>query len=288
MPLELILANALNGISYASILFLISSGLSLVFGVMGILNLAHGALYMAGAFIGLTAAGYWGNFLMGLVVAVLSLGVIGLVLERLFLGRLYKQFNEQAVLTLGLVYIFANVVMWIWGPWSKIGKSPAILTGAVSIGDFNFPIYRFAIIAIGLVTFVGLWLLQDKTKIGARIRAGMDNKEMTSGLGVNYGLISTAIFILGAIMGGLAGFLGTPLVGAFPEMSMDILLLAMIVAVIGGLGSIQGALLGSLIIGIIDTFGKAYFPDFATFTVYFIFIIMLLAKPTGLIGRKRV
>ena len=288
MPLELILANVLNGISYASILFLIASGLSLVFGVMGILNLAHGALYMAGAFIGLTAAGYWENFLMGVVVAVISLGVIGLVLDRLFLSRLYKQFNEQALLTLGLVYICANVVMWIWGPWSRIGKSPAILTDSVTIGDFNFSVYRFAIIAIGLVIFGGLWWLQDKTKIGARIRAGMDNKEMTTGLGVNYGMISTAIFILGAIMGGLAGFLGAPIIGAFPEMSMDILLLAMIVSVVGGLGSIQGALLGSLIIGIIDTFGKAYFPDFATFTVYFIFIIMLLAKPTGLIGRKQI
>lgn len=286
--MELILANVLNGISYASILFLIASGLSLVFGVMGILNLAHGALYMAGAFIGLTAAGYWDNFLIGVVVAVVSLGLIGLVLDRLFLGRLYKQFNEQALLTLGLVYIFANVVMWIWGPWSKIGKGPALLAGSVSIGDFNFPVYRFAIIAIGLLIFGGLWWLQDKTRIGARIRAGMDNKEMTNGLGINYGMISTSVFIMGAIMGGLAGFLGAPIIGAFPEMSMEILLLAMIVAVVGGLGNIHGALLGSLIIGIIDTFGKAYFPNFGTFTVYFIFIIMLLAKPTGLLGRKKI
>ena len=286
--MELILANVLNGISYASILFLIASGLSLVFGVMGILNLAHGALYMLGAFIGLTASAHWDNFLIGVVVAAVSLAAIGLVLDRLFLSRLYKQFNAQALLTLGLVYIFANVVMWIWGPWSKIGKVPGILAGSMSIGDFNFSAYRFAIIAAGLVIFGLLWFLQDKTKIGARIRAGMDDKEMTIGLGINYGMISTAVFILGAVMGGIAGFLGTPIIGAFPEMSMDILLLSMIVVVIGGLGNIQGALLGSLIIGIIDTFGKAYFPNFATFTVYCIFIIMLLVKPAGLLGRKKI
>ena len=286
--MEVILANILNGLSYAFILFLIASGLSLIFGVMGILNLAHGALYMLGAFIGLTAANHWHNFFLGAVLAAVSIGIIGLVLERVFLGRLYKKLSEQALLTLGLVYIFGNVVMWIWGPWSKMGTGPAILSGAIGIGNYNFPFYRFGIIVIGLVIFVGLWWLHDKTRIGARIRAGMEDKEMTIGLGVNYGVISTAVFILGAMMGGLAGFLGAPIIGAFPEMSMEILLLAMIVVVVGGLGNVQGALLGSLIIGIIDTFGRAYFPDFSMFTAYLIFIIVLLAKPTGLLGRIKI
>jgi len=286
--LELIVANLLNGISYAFILFLIASGLSLIFGVMDILNLGHGALYMLGAFIGLTAATHYDNFLVGAVLSALSIGVVGLLLERVFLGRLYKQFNEQALLTLGFVYIFTNVVLWIWGPWSKLGSSPAILSGSVNIGSYGFPVYRFGIIFVGLVFFFVLWWLQYKTRVGAKIRAGMDNKEMTLGLGINYGLISTAIFILGAMMGGLAGFLGAPVIGAFPEMSMPILLLAMIVVVVGGLGSVQGALLGSLIIGIIDTFGKAYFPDSAMFIIYLIFIIVLLVKPTGLLGRKMI
>lgn len=256
---------------------------------MGILNLAHGALYMLGAYIGLTVARhYWDNFLLGAVLAAVSIGIIGLVLERGFLSRLYRQLNEQALLTLGLVYIFGNVVMWIWGPYSKMGHSPDILSSSVGIGSYAFPVYRFAIIFIGLALFFVLWWLQDKTRIGARIRAGMDDKEMTVGLGINYGVISTAVFILGALMGGLAGFLGTPIIGAYPEMSMSILLLAMIVVVVGGLGNVQGALLGSLIIGIIDTFGRAYFPDFAMFTAYLIFIIMLLAKPTGILGRKKI
>lgn len=150
-----------------------------------------------------------------------------------------------------------------------------------------FPHYRLAIILVGLAVFFVLWWLQDKTRIGARIRAGMEDKEMTIGLGVNYGVISSAIFIVGAVMGGLAGFLGTPIVGAYPDISMPILLLAMIVVVVGGLGSAQGALLGSLIIGIVDTFGKFIFPDFAMFTVYLIFIVVLLVKPTGLLGVKK-
>lgn len=286
--MEIILANILNGISYASILFLIASGLSLVFGVMGIINLAHGALYMLGAFIGLSIATYSNNFLIASIGAVVGLGIIGLLVERVFLGRLYKRMDQQALLTLGFVYIFGNVALWIWGPWPLMGPRPAILSSSITIGDYAFPIYRFGLIFIGLALFFGLWYLQDKTRLGARVRAGMDNKNMTMSLGINYGLISTAIFVLGAAMGGLAGFLGSPILGADYNMSMHTLLLAMIVVVVGGLGSVQGALIGSLIIGVIDTFGNAYFPDFAMFTAYLIFIIILLVRPTGLLGRKRI
>lgn len=286
--MDIILTNFLNGLSYAFILFLIASGLSLIFGVMGILNLAHGTLYMLGAYFGLMAAKNLGNFWLGALVAAIGVGLVGLLLERVFLSRLYRKINEQALLTLGIVYIGANVVLWIWGPWSIMGKPPDFLTTSIAIGDFFFPSYRFGLIVIGLIIFFCLWWLQDKTRIGARIRAGMDDKEMIIGLGVDYGLISSAIFIVGAVMGGLAGFLGAPIIGVYPEISMQILLLAMIVVIVGGLGNIQGALIGSLIIGLIDTFGKAYFPDFAMFTVYLIFIIMLLAKPTGLLGRKKV
>lgn len=286
--MELILTNLLNGISYASILFLIASGMSLIFGVMGILNLAHGALYMLGAFIGITAAAVTHNFLIGAVSAAIGLGIVGLILNYLFLSRLYKQFSEQALLTLGLVYIFSNVVTWIWGPWSVMGEMPGALSGSIPIGSRNFPIYRFGLIAVGLVLFVGLWWLQNKTRVGASIRAGMDNKDMTMALGVNYLMLSMAIFILGVAMGGMAGFLGAPIVGADPAMSMGILLMAMIVVVVGGLGNVQGALIGSLIIGVFDTFGKAYFMDFAMFLVYLIFIIVLMVRPNGLLGKKRI
>ena len=286
--MELVLINLLNGISYAFILFLIASGLTLIFGVMGILNLAHGALYMLGAFIGITVANQFDNFPIGAVIGAISLGIVGLVLYYAFLSRLYKQFSEQALLTLGLVYIAGNVATWIWGPWSVMGKVPSVLSGSISMGTRNFPIYRIALIVIGLVLFAILWWLQNKTRIGARIRAGMDNKDMAMAMGVNYILLSVAIFILGAAMGGLAGFLGAPIIGADPGMSMSVLLMAMIVVVVGGLGNTQGALLGSLIIGVFDTFGKAYFSDFATFLTYLIFIIVLMIRPNGLLGRKRI
>jgi branched-chain amino acid transport system permease protein len=213
--------------------------------------------------------------------------LIGLFLERAFLKRLYKKLNEQTLLTLGIVYIGSNAALWIWGSVPKIGKAPAFLSGSISIGEYLFPHYRLFLILAGLAVFFFLWWLQDKTRVGARVRAGMDDKEMTIGLGVNYGLIGSATFVVGCAMGGLAGYLGAPLLGVYPDISMPIFLSSMIVIVVGGVGNIQGALLGALIIGLVDTFGKVFFPDFAGFTIYLIFIIMLLAKPTGLLGRQK-
>ena len=267
-------------------MFIIASGLSLVFGVMGIVNLAHGAFYMLGAFIGLQVAMSAHNFFLGVLGSLVGLFIIGLILERVFMGRLYKMLDQQALLTLGFVYIFGNIALWVWGPYPIMGHVPVVLSAKMTIGDYAFPVYRFALIAIGLVLYCALWWLQDKTRIGARIKAGMDNKNMTVSLGINYGLIATSIFILGAAMGGLAGFLGAPIIGADTNMSMPTLLLALIIVVIGGLGSIHGALLGALLIGIINTFGNVYFPDLAMFTAYLIFIIVLIIKPTGLLGRK--
>ncbi|MFC2019746.1 branched-chain amino acid ABC transporter permease [Chloroflexota bacterium] len=285
--MDILAINILNGVSYAMILFLMASGLSLIRGVMGILNLAHGTLYMLGAYIGLTVAGLGANWVVALLAGGVSAGIIGLFFERVFLSRLYKQVYAQVLLTLGLVYVFANVVLWIWGGIGKIGTAPAIAAGGVSIGDFSFPFYRFLLIFMGLLAFAGLWWLEAKTRAGAIIRAGMDDKEMTIGLGINYGLISSATFILGATMGGLAGFIGTPIVGAHPDMSMNILLSALIVVVVGGVGSVRGALLGALVIGLIDSFGKAYFPDFALFTIYLAMIIVLLLRPSGILGRAQ-
>ncbi|MFC1980006.1 ABC transporter permease [Chloroflexota bacterium] len=285
--MDLWLLHFINGISYGMILFLIASGLSLIFGVMGIFNLAHGSLYMLGAYIGLTFVLSGLNFWLAALVGGLSVGIIGIVLVRVFLSRLYKQFNEQVLLTLGFVYIIANVTTWIWGPWPKSIEAPGLLAGSVSIGDFSFPIYRLAIIIVGLVIAIGLWWLQDKTRVGAIVRAGMDDRQMTIGLGLNYGLISTAIFGLGACMAGIAGFIGGPLLGTSPRMGLPILLLATIVIVVGGVGKVQGALLGAILIGLVDTFGKAFFPDFSLFSIYLIFILVLLIRPSGLLGRER-
>ena len=279
--------NILNGVSYGMILFLIASGLSLVLGAMGILNLAHGSFYLFGAYIGLTIVPHVGNFWLAMILAGLVVGVAGIVIERVFLSRLHGQFNEQALLTLGIVYIASNLFLWIWGPFMKMGTAPSWLAGSIPIGAHSFPLYRFALIFIGLVVFGGLWWFQEKTRAGAIVRAGMDDKEMTTGLGINYALICSAIFFLGTFVGGICGFAATPWLGAEHRMAFPILLLALIAVVIGGLGTVQGTLLGAIVVGLIDSFSKAFIPQFALFAPYIAFIIILMVKPTGLLGGRQ-
>lgn len=280
------IVNLLNGLSIGLILFLIGAGLSLILGVMGILNLAHGAFYMVGAYVGVTVAGEGANFWLAALAGAMAAGLVGLITERLFFRHLYKQLNEQVLLTFGLIYIITNLTLWIWGPWPKMGTPPPILSGSIGIGDISFPVYRLAVIVIGLVIAICLWWFQEKTRVGAIIRAGMDDKEMTTGLGVNYGLISGAVFFSGIFIAGFAGFIGAPILGAFLGAGIDILLLALIVVVVGGMGSVQGALVGGITIGLIDTFGKAIYPGMGMFTIYLVMIIILLFRPSGLLGRK--
>ncbi len=268
------------------ILFLLAAGFSLIFGTMGIMNLSHGSLYLIGAFLGLTIAGLWGNFWLALLVGAVGTGLAGLIIERALLARLYKQLNEQVLLTLGLVYAIGNIILWIWGPASRMGTPPPIVSGSVTIAGLAFPVYRFLLIGIGVVVVIGLWWLLEKTRVGAVVRAGMDDKQMTEGLGINYKVICSGVFALGAFLGGFAGFIGIPVIGAHFGISFDILLLAAIVVIVGGVGSVPGALVGAMVIGLIDTFGRAYFPDFAMFTIYLAMIVILLVRPGGLLPRR--
>jgi branched-chain amino acid transport system permease protein len=278
--------TALNGVSYAFILFLLAAGFSLTFGVMGVINLAHGALYVLGAYFGLAIIRQLDGFWLGVVVAAAGTGLVGLAMYYFFLRHLYGKVPEQAVLTIGLSYAIANIVLWVWGPFAKMGLTPTAFTGVVRVGTLAFPIYRLFIIGVGLLVLALLWWMQDKTRVGAIIRAGMDNKEMTRSLGINYGVVSTLVFLFGAALAGFAGIMGTPILGAYPSMGDALLLLTLMVVVVGGTGFIQGTMLGALIIGLLDTFGKAYVPQAALFTSYVIFIIVLLVRPSGLIGRK--
>ena len=197
--------TTLNGVSYAFILFLLAAGFSLTFGVMGVLNLAHGALFVLGAYFGLAIISQLDQFWLGVVVAAAGTGLVGLGIYYFFLRHLYGKVPEQAVLTIGLGYAIANIVLWVWGPFAKMGLTPETFTGVVRVGDLAFPIYRLVIFGIGLAVLVFLWWMQDKTRVGAIIRAGMDNKEMTRSLGINYGLVSTLVFLFGAALAGFAG-----------------------------------------------------------------------------------
>jgi branched-chain amino acid transport system permease protein len=281
-----LIISTLNGLSYAFILFLLAAGFSLTFGVMGILNLSHGALYMLGAYIGLAVIAQMDGFWLGVIVAAIGTGLIGLAMYYFFLRHLYGKVPEQAVLTIGLSYAFANIALWVWGPFAKMGSTPEVFTGVIRVGDLAFPIYRLFICGVGLVVLIFLWWMQDRTRVGAIIRAGMDKKEMTRSLGINYGLVSTLVFLFGVGLAGMAGVFGAPILGAYPSMGDPLLLLTLMVVVVGGTGYIQGTMLGALLIGLLDTYGKTYVPQVALFTSYALFLIVLLIRPSGLMGRK--
>ncbi len=281
------LLGLLNGVSFGMVLFLVASGLSVIFGLMGILNMAHGALYMVGAYVGWTVAVQHGlSFGLATLAGGIVAALVGLVIERGFLRHLYKQPNAQVLLTFGFIYILANLSQWIWGPDFRGPFTAPFLSGSFQIVGRSYPTARIGIIFIGLLVAVGLWWLQNKTRVGAIVRAGMDNKEMTGGLGINLARVSMAVFFLGSFIAGAAGVIGAQLLGVRTMMSIDILLLALVVIIVGGVGSVQGALLGSILIGTIDAFGRALFPEFAMFTIYLAMIAILLIRPSGILGRE--
>jgi len=253
---------------------------------MGILNLSHGAFYMIGAYIALALMRGTNNFLLAALIGGITVSAVGIIVERGFLSHLYKQMFSQALLCFGFIYIFMDLATWIFGPLYKSGMIPPILHGGVKVGLLSFPFYRLFIILVGLVVAVGLWLFQEKTRVGAIIRAGVDNKEMTMGLGINIKLVSTGVFAFSAFIAGLAGVLGSPIMGVYPLASMDILNFALIVVVVGGLGSLQGALVGSLLVGLVDSFGKVFLPAAADYSMYSLLVIVLLFRPSGLLGRR--
>jgi branched-chain amino acid transport system permease protein len=287
MLMEVFVRNLLNGISFGMVLFLAGSGMSIVMGVMGITNLAHGALYMAGGYVGWTIAIHYGmNFWLAVFLGGLVSGLIGLIIERVFLRYLYKQPNEQVLLTFGFVYIITNLCIWIWGGRHRMQFASPSLSGLVNILGLPYPLTRIVIIGIGFVVAIVLWWLQDKTRLGAIVRAGMDDKEMTMGLGINLEKVSTVLFFIASFIAGIGGVIGAQIMGVHSMLGLDILLVALIVVIVGGMGSVQGALLGGISIGLIDTFGKSLFPQFAMFTMYLAMIIILLLKPSGILGRR--
>ncbi len=277
--------NTLNGLSLAMILFLLAAGLTLIFGLMHIINMAHGSFYLLGGYIAITAIRLTGGFIFGAIVAVIAIAVIGAIIQRLFLARLYKQEMRQALLTLGLLFIVADIAFFTWGGDPLLVPQPPLLQGAVHFWGIVYPLYRVFLIGCGLVIAFCLWAFLERTTLGAIVRAGMDDEEMVRGLGINVPLVFTGIFALGAALAALGGVLGGPLLGMFPGADFEVVLLAFVVVTVGGLGSIRGAFLGSLLVGLVDNFGNAWFPQLSLFTIFVPMVIVLALKPTGLMGR---
>jgi branched-chain amino acid transport system permease protein len=279
------IVQILNGISLGMLLFLLAAGLSLVFGLMRIVNLTHGSFYLLGAYVGLTVIGRTGSFFLALVVVPLGVAGLGLLMHRFLLRRFQGAELAQVLLTFGALFIFADVCLWSWGGYSHVLPKPQILAGSFSIGTIVYPAYRVFVIVTGVVIAFLFWFVLERTTLGNTVRAGVDDEEMVRGLGINTPRLFTAVFALGAFLAALSGIIGGPLVGAYPGADFDVLLLALVVVIIGGLGSIGGAFVGSLVVGLIDTFGRALVPELAMFTIFAPMAIILAVRPRGLFGK---
>jgi len=284
--MDVAIVSVLGGISQGVVLFLVAAGLSFVLGLMGIVNIAHGALVMAGAYAGLSVAKASGSLILGGAAGALLAGLIGLLIERGFLRNLYRLQLEQILVTFGFVYIIANIHLWAYGAWPQSAFVPSVLDGSVSIGRFAFSYFRFVIILIGLLMCPVLWWLQDRTKIGAIIRAGMDDPDMASLMGINLRPINIAVFFAASCIAGFSGVIGaSPLGGVNLGLGEEMIFLAIAVVVVGGVGSIQGALTGALLIGVFSALAGTYLPAAAIFVPYILMITILIFRPRGLFGK---
>ncbi|HWM79053.1 MAG TPA: branched-chain amino acid ABC transporter permease [Methylomirabilota bacterium] len=274
-----------NGLTYGALLFLLASGLSLIFGVMRVVNMAHGSYFLLGGYIGLTVALRTKSFAMALVAGTVAIALVGIAMERLFLRRLRGQELGQVLMTVGFSLIFQDLALLIWGGDPYNLPVPAALSGALRLGGITFPIYRIFIMGVAVVVGLGLWLLLDQTRMGAMIRAAVDDGEMAQGVGINVPRISLVVFGLGAALAALGGVVGAGFLGVYPGADSEVLPYAFVVVIVGGLGSLPGAMAGSLIVGLLDNFGKALFPELAYFTLFAPMAVILALRPTGLFGR---
>ena len=285
--MDVAVVSILSGISYGVVLFLVAAGLSFVLGLMGIVNIAHGAIVMTGAYAGLNVAKASGSLVLGGLAGALLSGLVGLLLERGFLRNLYRLHLEQILVTFGFVYIIANIHLWVYGAWPLAAFVPSSLSGSVTIGRFSFSHFRIVIIMIGVILCPILWWLQDRTRVGAIIRAGMDDPDMASVMGINLRPINIAVFFTAACIAGFAGVIGAfPLGGVNLGLGQEMIFLAIAVVVVGGVGSIQGAFTGALLIGVFSSIAGTYLQVAAIFVPYVLMILILIFRPQGLFGRN--
>jgi branched-chain amino acid transport system permease protein len=283
--LDFFIVQTLSGVSFAAILFLLTSGLSLIFGVMNIVNVAHGSYYMLGGYIGLTVYDVTGSYFLAILGGGISIGIIGIAMQRFFL-RKYVDHFPQVLMTMGFALIFRDLALLIWGGDPLSFPAPALLQGSVHFGEVVFPIYRLFVILISIVVAIALWLFNEKTSFGAQLRATVDDKEMATGVGINVPLVSALMFGLGALLAAIGGVVAAPFFGVYAGADFEVLPIAFLVVIIGGMGSLKGAAVGSLLVGLVDNFGKALFPDFSYFTLFLPMAIILAIRPTGLFGIK--
>jgi len=283
--MEFFVVQTLSGFSFAAVLFMLASGLSLIFGVMNIVNIAHGSYYMLGAYIGLSI--YWAtsSLLLAILGGALAIAVVGYGMQRFFLRRFFDAF-PQVMMTMGFAYIFRDLALLIWGGDPLSFPAPKILEGSIHFGGIVFPRYRLFIIIIAIVVAIGLWFFNEKTSYGAQLRATVDDHEMARGVGINVPLVSGLMFALGAFLAAFGGVIAAPAFGIYAGLDFEVLPLAFVVVIVGGMGSLKGAAVGSILVGLVDNWGKALFPDFSYFTLFLPMAIVLAIRPSGLFGES--
>lgn len=297
----LFIEQLLNGLQLGITLFLMSAGLTLVFGIMQVINLAHGSFYMIGAYVGATVASYTGSFMLGVVAALIAAGITGMIVEVIVLRQLYKREHlDQVLATFGLIFFFNEMTRIVWGKQPLFMDIPVWLKGNVELlPGLVYPVYRLAVILVGLLVALLLWFLFSRTRLGMKIRAGATNRDMVAALGVNINLLYTLVFGLGTLLAGLAGVMAGPIFAVESGMGESILILTFVVIVIGGIGSVRGAVVGALLVGLVDTLGRAFLPtlfrtflssayadsvgaSLASMSIYILMAAILIWKPRGL------
>jgi branched-chain amino acid transport system permease protein len=285
MTLAVFLIQCLNALQYGLLLFLVASGLTLIFGVMGVINLAHGSFYMIGAYMAFALAPlFGGSFFATLAFGLLLAVLFGYVLEWAFVSFLYQRDHlQQVLMTYGLILVFEETRSLLLGDDVHGVAPPAFLQGSLPLGDLmTYPIYRLFISGVCVVVAIAMYLVLTRTRLGMTIRAGSVNREMTQSLGVNIGLLSRMVFAVGVAIAALAGMVAAPVSSVYPGMGNSVLIICFVVVVIGGIGSIRGALMAALLIGVVDTFGKVLLPQAAGVLIYLMMAVILLWKPDGL------
>lgn len=304
--MHLFLEQAMNGLQYSALLFLLASGLTLIFGIMNVVNLAHGSFYMIGAFCAASAVAITGSFSVAVLAAIVGAGIYGLIVERLIISRLYQRDHlDQVLATLGVIFFTNALVTLVFGRSPPFVAIPPLFSGSVELlPGLNYPVMRLAFIGAGILVAIGLWLLISRTRIGMLVRAGADDVEIVEALGINIRRLFMMVFGLGAVLCGFAGVMAAPLLAVEIGMGEKVLITTLVVIVVGGVGSVRGALLGSVLVGMTDSFGRAYIPiwmsqvlppevsstvssSLVSASIYILMAIVLLVKPRGLIPAQR-
>lgn len=277
--------QVLNGLSFGALLFLLASGLTLVFGLMRIVNMAHGAFYMLGGYIGVVIATLTGNLLVAVIAAVTAVAITAFLVEVVLLRFVRGQEMPEVLLTIGVSFVIADLCLAVFGGDPQNLPNTVRIPGALVLGDFAYPWYRIFVIGLAVAIGIALALVQTRTRVGAIVRAGVDDREIITAMGVNIRWVFTGMFIVGAALAGIGGTIGAGMQSILPGIQNEVLLYALVVIIIGGLGSVPGAAVGSALIGLIDAFAKAWIPELAYFTIFLPMALVLVFRPTGLFGK---